>query len=233
MEHVSGIYLITNLITQEKYVGQSIDVATRWQQHQNTAQNLKEQAKIYQAMREYYDSFHNGYNMTHGGQGSYGWKYDPEEIHALWDKGYNIKEIMKELGCSQQLVSERLKGYKDYNNETARARYMSYSTGTIYQYSLTGEFIQSFPNATVAAKQINNSRNDTILACLNGRINSAYGYQWRREYEEKILPVAAPHGKLVQCIETQEIFTSTVEAAKAYNLKTPRKVGFRFHYRFK
>lgn len=248
MEHISGIYLITNLITQEKYVGQSIDVATRWQQHQNTAQNVKEQAKIYQAMREYgienfscrlleacpkeqldekeiywidyYDSFNNGYNMTRGGQGSYGWKYDPEKIRALWDKGYNIKEIMQELGCSQQLISERLKGYKDYNNETARARYTPSSTGTIYQYSLTGEFIQSFPSATVAAKQINKSRNDTILDCLNGCINSAYGYQWRREYVEKLPPVAAPHGKLVQCIETQEIFTSTVEAAKAYNLKS-------------
>lgn len=248
MEHVSGIYLITNLITQEKYVGQSVDVAGRWKQHQTTAQNLKEQAQVYRAIRkygienfscelleacpkeqldekeiywiDYYDSFYNGYNMTHGGQGSYGWKYDPEKICALWDKGYSIKEIMEELGCSQQLVSERLRGYKDYNNETARARYESYSTGTIYQYSLMGNFIQSFPSATVAAKQINNSRNDTILACIKGNINSAYGYQWRKEYVEKLPPVAVPHGKLVQCIETQEIFTSTKEAAEAYNLKS-------------
>lgn len=248
MEHTSGIYLITNTINGMQYVGQSVDISQRWSQHKTTAKNIKETADLYQAMREYgidnftcevieecskeqlnereiywidyYDTFYHGYNMTRGGQGKDGWKYDPEEIKHLWDMGLSVKEIMNALGCSQQLVSERLIGYKDYNNETARARCISYSTGVIYQYSLMGDFIQSFPSATAAAKQINNSRNDTILACLNGRINSAYGYQWRKEYVEKLLPIAVPHGKLVQCIETQEIFTSTVEAAKAYNLKS-------------
>lgn len=248
MSHNSGIYLITNTINGLQYVGQSIDMVQRWSQHKSTAKNVKETADLYQAMRKYgienftfkileecdksqlnereiywinyYDTFYHGYNMTHGGQGSYGWKYDPNEMKRLWDEGYSVKEIMNVLGCSQQLVSERLIGYKDYNNETARARNENYSSGKVYQYTLLGQYIQSFPSATVAAQQINNSRNDTILACLQGRINSAYGFQWSWEKQESLPPVAVPHGKLVQCIETGELFTSTKEAAKAYNLSS-------------
>lgn len=248
MKHISGIYLITNLITQEKYVGQSIDIYNRWRQHKAVAKNSKEQAKLYQAIRaygienfsceileecentqlnereiywiEYYNTFYQGYNMTRGGQGPYGWKYNPEKIRSLWDEGYSVKAIQSIIGCSEQLVSDRLRGYKDYNNETARARYEYYSSGPVYQYTLLGKYIQSFPNATIAAHQINNSRNDNILSCLRKETKTAYGFQWSWEYKEKIPPVSMPHAKLVQCIETNEIFVSTVEAAKAYNLKS-------------
>ena len=247
MKHVSGIYLITNLITYEGYVGQSVDVETRWKQHLKTSENINENAKLYQAMRkygqenfscelleecnkedldareiywiDYYDTFNNGYNMTHGGQGSCGWKYNPEDIQNLWDEGCSIKEIMNILGCSQQLVSDRLKGYKDYNRTVAFARNFNYVT-TVYRYSLLGEYIDSFPSPSIAAKALGHERNDTILACINGAINSAYGYQWSRDKVDKMPMVAVSHGKLVQCIETNEIFTSTHEAAKAYNLKS-------------
>lgn len=248
MKHVSGIYLITNTLNGMQYIGQSIDIGQRWSQHKATAKNIKENADLYQAMREYgienficeileecnkdqlnereiywidyYDTFYHGYNMTRGGQGDNGWKYDPEEIKYLWDKGLSVKEIMNTLGCSQQLISERLTGYKDYSNETARARNQAYSLGMVYQYTLLGEYIQSFPSASFAAKFLNIPRNDTILDCLHGKINSAYGFQWSWEKFPSLPPIAAPHSKLVQCIETGEIFTSTQEAAKAYNLKS-------------
>ena len=247
MKHVSGIYLITNLITYEGYVGQSIDVETRWKQHLSTSQNLNENAKLYQAMREYgqenfsceileecskdqldereiywidyYDTFNNGYNMTHGGQGSYGWKYNPEEMKKLWDEGYSIKEIMNTLGCSQQLVSERLKGYKNYDRATAFARNFDYPIA-VHQYTLLGEYVNSFPSPIIAAKSLGYDRNDNILECINGNINSAYGYQWSREKTDKLSMIAVPHGKLVKCVETGEIFTSTKEAEKAYNLSS-------------
>lgn len=247
MKHTSGIYLITNLITNKYYVGQSIDVETRWKQHLTTSKNPKENALLYQAIRQYgkenfscilleecpkekldereiywinyYDSFNNGYNMTHGGQGSYGWKYNPEEIQRLWDQGYSIKEIMATLGCSQQLISDRLKGYKNYNRTIAFARNFN-DTLEVYRYSLLGEYIDSFSSAAVAAKALGYERNDNILECINGNINSAYGYQWSKEKVISLPPVAVPHGKLVKCIETGEIFTSTKEAAKAYNLSS-------------
>lgn len=245
MKHTSGIYLVINLITNEKYVGQSIDVETRWKQHLMAAQNPKENTLLYQAIRQYgkenfscelleecskeklnereiywidyYDTFQHGYNMTHGGQGSYGWKFNPDEIYRLWDEGKSIKEIQIILGCSEQLISNRLKGYKDYDRATAFARNFSMP---IYQYSLLGEYINFFPSASAAAKALGHNRNDTILACANNKINSAYGYQWNYKKVDKMPIIAAPHSKLVQCIETGEIFTSTKEAAKACNLKS-------------
>ena len=252
-KHVSGIYLITDTINEVPYIGQTIDIESRRQQHIREVLNQNgDQTQLYCAMRrfglnnfdfdiieecqadenilnylerywiEYYDSYEHGYNMTRGGQGKDSWIYNPQKIRDLWDEGFNIKQIQNILGCSQQLVSERLRGYNDYNKETARARYtyLNNGAGPIYQYSLMGDFIQEYPNATIAAKKINNSRNDTILACLNNKINSAYGFQWSLQKVDKLTPVAVPHGKLVQCIETQEVFTSTREAARFYNLSS-------------
>ena len=53
MEHICGIYLITNIINNLKYVGQSIDIYNRWKQHQSASKNEKEQNKLYQAIRKY------------------------------------------------------------------------------------------------------------------------------------------------------------------------------------
>ena len=114
----------------------------------------------------------------------------------MGELGYNIKQIVEEIGCSRQLVTERLSGYKNYNAITARLRYINKST-IVYCYTLTGEYLTSFPNATLAAKTLGHNINDTILNCLNGKINSAYGYQWRRYKTKKIDIVAVTHGKLV------------------------------------
>lgn len=248
MKHTCGIYLITNTVNDLKYVGQSIDIYNRWKQHQSTSKNEKEQNKLYQAIRKYgienfnfkileecekdqlnereiywinyYNSFNNGYNMTHGGQGAYGWKFNPEEIRQLWDEGYTTKAIQEKLGCSQQLISDRLKGYNNYNRITSHTRNFYEKDQTVYRYSLTGEYIDSYPCAGMAAKILGYNCGDCILSCIYKKINSAYGYQWSKEKVDKLPPVPVPHGKLVQCIETKEIFTSTREAAIAYNLKS-------------
>ena len=247
MQHISGIYLITNIINDLKYVGQSIDIYNRWQQHKNASTNQKEQSKLYQAIREYgienfnfqileecskeqlnereiywiqyYDSFNNGYNMTHGGQGANGWKFNPEEIYQLWDEGYTCQDIQKEIGCSQQLISDRLKNYKNYNKTNASLRNFIKNNQTVYRYSLAGEYIDSFPCASVAAKTLGHNSGDNILDCIHKKIKSAYGYQWTKEKINSLPPVLSQK-KMIQCIETGEIFNSTRAAAEAYCLRS-------------
>lgn len=58
MEKIIGIYKIVNKINSKIYVGQSIDIYDRWQQHRYKANNPKEKGfnqLIHQAMRKYGD----------------------------------------------------------------------------------------------------------------------------------------------------------------------------------
>lgn len=94
-----GIYQILNTNNNKRYIGLSVDIYTRWQQHKQSLKNqthrnihLQRAWNIYGeesfdfsilelcdkeelAKREifwiqYYDSFNNGYNMTGGGDGT-------------------------------------------------------------------------------------------------------------------------------------------------------------------
>lgn len=95
---ICGIYSITNNINGKCYIGQSIDIYSRWRSHKKHSQWQTEKSKaLYQAFckygvenftfriieecprdnldnREkfwiaYYDSYNKGYNMNKGGQG--------------------------------------------------------------------------------------------------------------------------------------------------------------------
>lgn len=94
-----GIYKITNARTGKSYIGQSVNIENRWNQHQNKLNSgthhnnglqrdwnrgdkfhfqvleytpyLDEREKFY---INHFNTFHNGYNMTRGGSGV---KYSP------------------------------------------------------------------------------------------------------------------------------------------------------------
>ena len=96
----SGIYLIENKITKEKYIGKSIDISRRWIEHKikHSTLNKEYDKPLYRAFRKYgienfnfkiveeclpeelndkeiywiekYDTYHSGYNCTVGGDGN-------------------------------------------------------------------------------------------------------------------------------------------------------------------
>lgn len=168
---MTGIYKITNTITNQCYIGQSVDIETRWKQHVYESKKLHEKSKFYLALNqygveafefeileecpleqeildererywiEYYDSYNNGYNSTLGGQFKNSWMYDPQIIRDLWDDGYSVREIVEIVGCGTTLVRDRLKGYKDYNAHT------SHSRGKLYAIAKDGQ------NGTIAVYQ--------------------------------------------------------------------------------
>ena len=147
-----GIYKITNNLNGKCYIGQSINIETRWKQHISESKNLRRHYKIHIALNEfgienftfevleecpldinilnekerywikYYNSFEEGYNSTKGGQGEDSWIYDPSLIRQLWDEGYSFGEIVEIVGCSKGIVQQRLQGYKDYNLYTSHSR---------------------------------------------------------------------------------------------------------------
>ena len=195
---------------------------------------------------EYYNSYENGYNSTKGGQGEDSWIYDPTLIQTLWDEGYTTGEIQRIVGCSKSTVNNRLQKYKDFNTFTSHRRSCGsdapfrqllslsdkqlktfHSAIIVHQYSLNGEYIASFPSIGEAARAVNGKNPENIGRLLKKTTNQryAYGYQWSKDKVERLPPVPTHQGKLVCCIETGQIFPSTVAATKWCGLKS--KSGIR------
>lgn len=274
-----GIYKITNTLNNKCYIGQSIDIETRWIQHIYEGKHNTQKGRLYPIMFQdgienftfeiieecplnqevlnqkerywikFYNSFEDGYNSTIGGQGEDSWTYDPNLIRQLWDEGYSTGEIVQIVGCGHTTVQNRLKGYKDYNCKTSHQRGWTWASkegrmgglklGQLYssdgrnlcyfgpivpihQYSLQGEYIQSFPSIEAAGRYLNIKYPSAIgqSSTHPDERATAYGYQWRREKVEKLKPTAVPGGKVIRCIETGEIFPSAREAANWCGLKS-------------
>lgn len=204
-------------------------------------EQLDELEKYYIAL---YDSYNNGYNMTNGGQGEDRWVYNPELIKQLWDEGYSNAEIKEIIGCCNETIRSTLVNYENYSITESRSRGMKNHihkydllhnipyTATqfwknyfdksvpVYQYSLTGEYVASYSSASAAARALGYPNGGpNIMGCFKRQEqHTAYGFQWRKEYVDK-LSISTKHGsKLVRCIETGIIYTSLREAAKENNI---------------
>lgn len=142
-----GIYKITNKINGKVYIGQSVCIEHRWNQHKSDARLYKSYAPLYCALRKYsienfsfdvleecqqeklnekeiywikyYDSTNKekGYNIKSGGN-SGGSIYNYEEIYNLWMEGYTCKEIQNLLNCGDQTVTSALRAYHITEKDT-------------------------------------------------------------------------------------------------------------------
>ena len=108
-----GIYSIKNLINNQYYIGQAVDIKRRWRREKYEL-NCEEQAwnlHLQRAWNKYgaenfefsvvelcsqeqlderekfwilfYDAYHNGYNQSMGGGGVRGWKHTEESLAKL------------------------------------------------------------------------------------------------------------------------------------------------------
>lgn len=135
MEQICGIYKITNNINKRCYIGQSINIYKRWNQHkynsskssiihlaikkygvENFSFEIIEQCSQKQLNERevywinYYNSYNEGYNLTRGGDGNY--QYDYDIFLKLWNEKYNEKEIAQILQCSTDTVMTALHYFK-------------------------------------------------------------------------------------------------------------------------
>ena len=214
------IYLIENQINHKQYVGKTYNsIEERWREHCRDYKKAHcEKRPLYEAMNKYgienftiklieetdnleerekywvayYDSYHNGYNATIGGDGRPYFEYSDAEVIQKFYELKNIKEVAKFFNCCTDTISLRLK-----NNNIDATQFKIYSqkrfwtTKSIDQYSLQGEYIQTFETLTAAAQWIiDNNYSSGQIKHIVGNISKnargiegrshAYGFIWKK-----------------------------------------------------
>lgn len=206
------IYKITNDVNNKVYIGKTLSsIEKRFQEHKHDSHNTQiENRPLYKAMQKYgcehfhielieevplellskqeiywidfYQSYHNGYNATRGGDGKQ--LYDYDAIVQGFLSGKLIKELAEEFECSVDTVSAALK----IAHIDSFANAIKKSSKGLVAKNLKGEVIQSFSSRMEAVKwlQINNyttsTNADNINAAIgraaNGKRATAYGMKW-------------------------------------------------------
>lgn len=190
-----GIYKITNKINKKAYIGQSIDIERRWQEHIHEDR----QSYIHNAIKKYginnfsfeiieecskeeldekeifwikyYNTFENGYNLTLGGNS--GFHYNIEEIFQDYQRTHNLQLTAKHFGCHYNTVRNILQIFGQNHNgiwqeEKAVEKIDPKTLQVVATYSSLRE----------AGEKCNCSWT-AIQAAANGKHNSSCGFYWR------------------------------------------------------
>lgn len=148
-----------------------------------------------------YDTFHNGYNATIGGDGISYYEHSEETKQKLKERqiekwkdeefrakcaiaalGYHhtdkAKEAIRQALLSRDhsiydKVSAKLKGRKRDNNMIMRAA--SKRRKPVLQYDMNGNFVHEYPGAKFAV----GFERKAISSCCRGKLYSTGGYIWR------------------------------------------------------
>lgn len=204
---MSYIYKITNDINQKVYIGQtSKSIEERWSEHKADYAYNKKNRPLYSAMLKYgfshfhieqieecsqkdvqereiywiayYNSYHNGYNATKGGEGTV--TIDYSLVLDLWEEGKGVKEIANLIGCSEWSIGTFL----SRNNITPEQRYQRNIQNRICSVEMidvkTNKILKIFPSIAEANIFIGQTRySGHIGQVCKGKRQTAGGYKWR------------------------------------------------------
>lgn len=200
-----GIYKFQNKITQQVYIGQSVNLEARYKSHWR--EYSLGTNKFYQAIQEfgwdnftyeileycakdelnvkerywisYYNSYQNGYNSTPGGSNKE--SINAEAIYTLYDEEYTAQQIADELNIGLSTVYSYLINHPTYCQKTKKDH-------NLFQYDLNGNFIQAWNTHRDAGIALGFNYK-SISKVLSGERNTAGGFQWKKDFFEKIDPV--------------------------------------------
>jgi predicted GIY-YIG superfamily endonuclease len=173
-----GIYMVKCKINSKIYIGQSIDMERRWDQHKYGKGNII----LRNAIQKYgLDNFE--FSILE----EVIMENKPKEViteelykkEQLWfdklkpyENGYNINKVAKpnETNFTRD---------EDFGKKISRIKIENNHTGKpIIQYSLDGEFIKEWPSSTSVQRELGfNARN--IGGCANKETFTSNGYIWR------------------------------------------------------
>lgn len=228
-----GIYKITNNLNNKSYIGQSIHIEKRWEEHlYKSSKSSLIQYVIYKYGKEnftfeileeceqsklnereqywikFYNSFENGYNLTLGGGGTI--KYSSEAIYEDYIKTQSMNQTAKNFSCHINTVRNVLKEYgiEHFNYQKAK-NIDCIDTKTL-------KIIKTFYSIQEAADEMNVERN-AIKMALEGIHKTSAGYYWKYSDENKIFTpiekIKKWKTKVFQIDKTNNQILNTFESA--------------------
>lgn len=190
------------------------DIQERWDEHlQDYKRPRCEKRPLYDAMNKYgiqhfhitpieyvpseinleereiywiaqYNTYHNGYNATMGGDGKR--KFDYDLVIKTYQEVQNIKETAKIIGAHPDSISNILKAAHIEIKSSYQIQKEKYGK-PIKMYSLNGDFLQSFESTWAAARymvenKLTNCKVTTIKQHIHevceGRRKTAAKFKW-------------------------------------------------------
>lgn len=202
-----GIYKITNLINGKIYIGQSINIKSRFYDHckkndsslvgkaiqkygkQNFSfeiieecppEKLDEQEQYWIA---YYDCCildgqEKGYNRTRGGQNNRIDYY--KNILDLWNKGKTCRQIGEELGKNRQAVARALQA-QGITLQQIKTRGLG---KRVEKYNTAGTLLSIYDSVQELLRNEKTFNSTDLYRCLNHHVVSCHGFLFRYVNDE-------------------------------------------------
>ena len=200
------IYKITNKINQKKYIGKTekVNPEERWKEHLRDAKReYRKNRALYRAINKYgaenftfeiieetdipnekeqyyiqfYDTYHNGYNETLGGDGASYLELPEQEICQYYLQN-SLKATVKFFGHDKKTIQKVL--YK--NNIPLRESTERMLLATSYAVAQidpnTNEIIHIFSSLSEAEKATGNTHH--IADVIHGKRKTCKGYKWKK-----------------------------------------------------
>lgn len=121
-----------------------------------------------------YNSYHFGYNLTKGGDGTIEFQHSKETKQKMSNTRKNAPEEVKQRLREQIIQVSKNTRFKK-GEIFAKRKHIE-----VEQYTLNNEYIQTFYSVKDAEKSLNRNRASVnIISVCKGKYKQAYGYIWK------------------------------------------------------
>lgn len=191
---IIGIYCIENKINNKKYIGQSVDIKSRWSKHKNELEsNIHHNQYLQQSWNKYGKENFKFYIIIECS------KSELNELEICYIKKFD--SINKKYGYNLTKGGDKK---VQFTYDVLEKISNSSSKFPVLQFTLDGILVNQYKNCNVAAKELNLESKRLYQCCQNNeRYKTAYGYIWIYEHNYKIYEFSVENYK-------KKPFTKTV-----------------------